>query len=138
MIGRGGATIQAQLIVAVALGDAEVDSRYHGRQQRHGGPGNCPGDCRRGASSHPHYDGVSSIKIWRRRIDFFIYDCRWNNRIRNFRCTRALFGIGLGIAFSVSQSAEKKASELEQKVQLLEFQLNNELLALKDMIEKER
>lgn len=55
-----------------------------------------------------------------------------------FGAPGALFGIGLGIAFSVSQSAEKKARELEHKVQLLEFQLNNEMLALKDMIDKER
>lgn len=49
----------------------------------------------------------------------------------------ALFGIGLGIAFGVSQAAEKKTRDLENKVQLLEAKLNNEIMVRKTVVKEE-
>lgn len=43
----------------------------------------------------------------------------------------ALFGISLGIAFGNSQTAGKKAEELEHKIKLLEVKVNEEVMALK-------
>lgn len=45
-----------------------------------------------------------------------------------------LFGIALGLAFSIAQSAEKRTIELESKIQQLEFKHNDDLIHLKTLI----
>lgn len=43
----------------------------------------------------------------------------------------ALFGVGLGIAFGISQASGKRVEVLEHKLQLLEAKMNEEVIALK-------